>query len=321
MIKFLLSKGAVITKMYRFVKYQPDKCFESFVQSVVDARRAGDENTESAVQAETMKLLGNSSYGYQIMNRKKHKQVSYVEDINVHQRINKASFYSCNEISSNLFEIVSTKNTIRHKEPIVLGFFILQYAKLRMLELYYNFLDRFCDVSLFEELEMDTDSLYLALGKPLLVECIRGNMLPEWNYMRANDHNDNFTADSMSNFLPRTCCHKHAKYDKRTQGLFKTEFRATSMICLCSKTYFAWNDQTHESKLSSKGLNKRFIDEPAAKYAKVLDEQTNEVSLNRGFRVIDNSIQTYMQEKRGLAYFYPKRIVASDGIHTQPLLL
>ena len=47
---------------------------------------------------------------------------------------------------------------------LIVGFFILQYAKLRMLELYYNFLDRFCDKSMFCEMEMDTDSLYMAIA-------------------------------------------------------------------------------------------------------------------------------------------------------------
>ena len=34
-----------------------------------------------------------------------------------------------------------------------------------MLELYYNFFERFCDVNKFEELEMDSDSWYLALSE------------------------------------------------------------------------------------------------------------------------------------------------------------
>ena len=33
-----------------------------------------------------------------------------------------------------------------HREPIINEFFVLQYAKLRMLELYYNFFDKLCDV-------------------------------------------------------------------------------------------------------------------------------------------------------------------------------
>ena len=69
---FYMELGLQSTNVYRFVQYLPRKCFNKFVQSVVDARREGDENPLSGVVAETMKLLGNSSYGYQIMDRSRH---------------------------------------------------------------------------------------------------------------------------------------------------------------------------------------------------------------------------------------------------------
>ena len=53
---------------------------------------------------------------------------------------------------------------MERREPIIVEFFLLQYAELRMLELSYNFFDKFRGVSKFEELEMDTDLLYLALA-------------------------------------------------------------------------------------------------------------------------------------------------------------
>ena len=68
LLNFYLKLGLKCTKIYRLVHYTPEKCFKNFVQSVVDARRAGDENRESSVVAETMKMLGNNSYGYQIMD-------------------------------------------------------------------------------------------------------------------------------------------------------------------------------------------------------------------------------------------------------------
>ena len=72
-----------------------------------------------------------------------------------------------------LYEVELGKAQIEHKEPIFVGFFILQYAKLRLLELYYNFITRFCDINKLEELGMDTDSLYLALAEKELEDCIR----------------------------------------------------------------------------------------------------------------------------------------------------
>ena len=72
------------------------------------------------------------------------------------------------------------KSTIEHRELIIVGFFILQYGKLRMLELYCNFFDKFCDVNRFEELEMDTDSLYLALAEENLYVCIQPDKRAAW---------------------------------------------------------------------------------------------------------------------------------------------
>ena len=63
LFNFYLDLGVQCTKIYRFVQYTQRKIFNSFVQSDVDARRAGDKNPLSDVVAETMKLLGNSSSG------------------------------------------------------------------------------------------------------------------------------------------------------------------------------------------------------------------------------------------------------------------
>ena len=77
---FYMELGLQCTKIYRFVQYSPRKCFNIFVQSVDDARREGDENPLSGVEAETMKLLRNSSYGYQIMDRSRFTITKYLND-------------------------------------------------------------------------------------------------------------------------------------------------------------------------------------------------------------------------------------------------
>ena len=84
-----------------------------------------------------------------------------------------------------------------------MGFFILQNAKLRMLELYYNFFKKFGDTDKYEELEMDTDSLYLALSEENLEDVILSEKRSEWNQMRSNDCTDNFTANATDNFFPQ----------------------------------------------------------------------------------------------------------------------
>ena len=111
----------------------PVKCFNNFVQSAVNARREGDENPNSSVVAETMKLLANSSYGYQIMDRSRHTVTKYLSDERPHGAINTNFFNRLDHINDQLYEVELAKAEVVHREPIIVGFFILQYAKLRML--------------------------------------------------------------------------------------------------------------------------------------------------------------------------------------------
>ena len=93
------------------------------------------------------------------MDRSRHTVTKYLSDEKTHGAINTKLLKRLDHINDQLYEVDLAKAEIEHREPIIVGFFIFQYAKLRMLELYYNFFERFCDVNKFEELEMDTDSL------------------------------------------------------------------------------------------------------------------------------------------------------------------
>ena len=80
LLLFYLQMSLVCTKIQLFVEYTPKKCFNSFVQAAVDATRQSDENPNSSVVAETVKLLANSSYGYHIMDRSRHTVTKHLTD-------------------------------------------------------------------------------------------------------------------------------------------------------------------------------------------------------------------------------------------------
>ena len=82
---FYLDFGLVCTKLYRFVEYTPMENFNNFVQSTM---KQGDENPKSKVVTETMKLLANSSCGYQIRDRSRHTVEKYYSDEKTHVAIN-----------------------------------------------------------------------------------------------------------------------------------------------------------------------------------------------------------------------------------------
>ena len=84
LLLFYSQLSLVCKKIHRFVQYTPRKSFDNFVQSAVDARRKRNEDPNSSVVAETMKLLANSSYGYQIMDSSRHSVTKYLTDEKTH---------------------------------------------------------------------------------------------------------------------------------------------------------------------------------------------------------------------------------------------
>ena len=135
LLLFYLDLGLVCKTIHRFVEYIPVESFNQFVQSAVNARREGDENPKSSVVAETMKLHANSCYGYQTMDRSGHAVTKYLSDEKTYGAINTKLFQRLDYINDQFYEVQLAKAEIEHREPIIVGFFILQYAKIRMLEL------------------------------------------------------------------------------------------------------------------------------------------------------------------------------------------
>ena len=52
-----------------------------------------------------MKLLGNSSYGYQIMDRSRHTITKYLNDEKTHKAINEPLFKRFNTVEKDLYEV------------------------------------------------------------------------------------------------------------------------------------------------------------------------------------------------------------------------
>ena len=118
------------------------------------------------------------------MDRSRHTQTKYLTDEKTHAAINSIMFKKLDHVNNSLYEVELAKAQIEHKQPIIVGFSILQYSKLRMLELYFYLFTKICDVNKLEELEMDTDSLYLALAEKELEGCIGPEMRTEWQKLR-----------------------------------------------------------------------------------------------------------------------------------------
>ncbi len=58
LLKWYLDHGLLVTKIHQVVEFSPKRCFQGFVDQISDDRRAGDQNPDLQVIAETSKLTG-----------------------------------------------------------------------------------------------------------------------------------------------------------------------------------------------------------------------------------------------------------------------
>ena len=312
--------------VYQVIEYDPIPCFRRFGDAVSKARREGDVHRDRTIIADTMKLLGNSGYGKTITNVDRHRDVNYCTEKAASRMINDKRFRQLDIVVDDAYEIEMRKRTVAYKLPVHVGFFVLQYAKMRMLQFYYDFIDRYMERPLFQYCEMDTDSAYLALADEsvdaLVTPVLRDHYFrhrSEWLPSECcEEHRDEYVRCRLADrpwVGDEECCKARRAFDKRTPGLFKVEWSGDGFVGLCSKTYYCFGAT---DKYSTKGLSKRHNAIDKETFLEVLTNRRSGSGKNRGFRVHKSTVLTYVQERAALTYFYAKRVVHEDGLSTGP---
>ena len=301
LLKWYLNHGLQVTKIQRYISYTSGRPFKWFPEEVSNARRAADKDKNKKQLGDTAKLKGNSFYGKMIENLEKHMNTKFTTNEKLIDEIFRSPFFEdLEEINEGVFEVRQRKKQVTITRPYQCGIAVYQLAKLRMLEFYYDFLDKFCDRRDFELIQMDTDSFYMALSANDFDEIIK----PEMKELYKEEKKNWLVTD---------------EYSKRVPGLFKAEFQGKRMIALTSKCYFADNGKDEGvKKFSCKGVSRRQNKMNWERYKNALFGSLDKAR-NIGFRKRDNHIVTYEQSKLGLSAYYDKRIVHEDGIHTSCL--
>ena len=302
LLKWYLNHGLQVTKIHRYISYTSSRHFAWFPEEVSSARRAADNDKNKKQLGDTAKLKGNSFYGKMIENLEKHMNTKFTTNEKLIVEIFRSPFFDdLEEISNGAFEVSQRKRRVTIKRPYQCGIAVYQLAKLRMLEFYYDFLDKFCDRRDFELIQMNTDSFYMALSANDFDDIIK----PDLKELYKDEKKKWLVTD---------------EYSKRVPGLFKPEFKGKRMIALTSKCYFADNGASQEGipKFSCKGVSRRQNKMSWERYKNALFGALDKVT-NIGFRKKENHIVTYEQTKLGLSAYYDKRVVHEDGIHTSCL--
>ena len=142
LLQWYIAHGLVVDRVYQIIEYEPKPCFQNFGDSVSAARRAGDADPDKSIIADTMKLLGNSAYGKTVTNVDRHRKVTYCTEVGTSLLVGNKRFRQLDVVTDDAYEITSSKARVTYDLPHHIGFFVYQYAKLRMLEFYYDFVDR-----------------------------------------------------------------------------------------------------------------------------------------------------------------------------------
>ena len=196
LLRGYLTHGLAVDHIYQVIEYEANPCFQRFGESVSTARRAGDADADKASIADIMKLLGNSEYGKTVTNIDRHRSVQYCTKARTSSLINNKRFRQLEVLTDNAYEIELSKGVVTYTLTLHIGFFVYQYAKLRMLQFYYDFVDKYVERPLFQYCEMDTDSAYIALAGKSIDDLV----VDRENYFRHR-----------SEWLPAECCEEHHK--------------------------------------------------------------------------------------------------------------
>ena len=99
----------------------------------------GDVHPHKTMLADTMKLLGKSDYGKTNTNVDRHRDVNYCKEEVAPHIINDRRFRQLDVVIDDAYEIEMNKKIFTY----ALGFFVLEYAKMRTLQFHYDFINIF----------------------------------------------------------------------------------------------------------------------------------------------------------------------------------
>ena len=321
LLKWYLRMGLVVTRIRRVISYNGKTVFASFVEKCVNDRRRADlGGVELKMKGEESKTEMNCSYGRTLMNKSIHTSIAFSNKKNLPKHVNSPFLKKYDELNEEVFEVEKTKRKVVHNLPTQIGIAVYSYAKLRMLE-FWEFINKYLDNELYQLMEMDTDSLYIAFARDTIDECVKPERRDDWLFEKSEWFSR--TDDSQIVFDGQVI--PYSQWDKRTPGKFKPEFYGDGHACLNSKVFMVWNntkdkDGKYKTKLSCKGVQHKRNEILKKHFLSVLETKEPYIAENSGFLKDKNdNITTYTQSKTGMGYFYAKRKVLDDGVSTTHL--
>ena len=182
------------------------------------------------------------------MDKSKHTRLSFTTEKNLINHVNNPFFKHYDELNGNGYEEEMRKKKVLLDLPTQIGVAVNSYAKLRLIQ-FWDFINTFLVNDLYQLMECDTDSLYIAFARDTIDECVKPEMRERWNNEKWGNGSLQKIKTLKIEFVGQTIT--LAQWDKRTPGKFKPECDGDGMIRLNSKVYHIWG-KDKEGKVITK---------------------------------------------------------------------
>ncbi|XP_064464359.1 uncharacterized protein LOC135375618 [Ornithodoros turicata] len=295
-LQLYMHLGLRLTKVHRVLKFNQ----KPFLRSYVDFNHDLRKRATNAFESSQAKIAINSVYGRSCMQVRKFVNCRLtVTDEQVLRLLRKPNLKEFRPLSSHVILFQFSQSVLRMRQPLYLGFAILELSKLKMFDFYHNHLLRVApDTRL---LYMDTDSFIIKLSEEkALLEL-------------ADKHLDNSSYDP-----------DHPLYsakNKMVLGMFKNEMPRDHILGFC-----CLKPKLYALELSSKKQYNRAKGVKHSEAQKLLYSlYTDALEYGRIHSIKQNLIvhkdnvnKSVSVTKIALNPLDTKRYICADGIETFP---
>lgn len=237
------SLGWQVTKVHRVMAFTQ----EAFVKPFIDLCSKERQKAETEFQKDFFKLVANANYGKFLENVRNHSTIKLVQEHLLQKYINKPDFKGREPINEHgIYMVDRKKMSVVLDKPVYAGIAILNLAKYKMYNFWYNVLQKKYGYDKLKMVYTDTDSFIFWVQTDDLYKDLEGDkeFAAMWDFSNYDKN--------------------HPLYDKskkKVPGLFKDELAGVAIaevVALRAKMYSIL-DAEGEQKNTGKGIKRAVL--------------------------------------------------------------
>ncbi|XP_071153082.1 uncharacterized protein [Mytilus edulis] len=296
-LQLYVELGLKIKKIHRVLKFKQCPWLKKYIDFNTEKRKNAKNEFEKCLY----KLMNNSIFGRTLLNTRKHKDVKLCHtEEKLNKETAKPSYASCKIFNENLVAVEKKRVNVLMKQPIYVGFCILDLSKFLMYDFHYNHMK-----SLYgDKIRVcfsDTDSFLY-------------HVETEDVYEDMHQYQDMYDT---SDYPPEHFLHDIE--NKKVIGKFKDETSGTPIsefVGLRSKMYsFSFEGgEKHTAKGVTKTASRKLKHEM---YKNCLFDKTVTRSEMNIIRSESHVLYSKTINKKSLVPFDDKRWILNDGVTTR----